>query len=86
MKYLILIVLALAIFALCGCEDIKHEVSHIKSSVIGLNRTVTLYAVDGSPIKVWQGGMKVETETGIARFIYEGKAVIISGTYVIEEN
>ncbi len=65
-----------------GCQQ---RVSHLKSNLIGLDRTITLYAHDGSVIRVWEGRFQVEATGGSARFIHEGKAVYISGTFIIEE-
>lgn len=77
----------LAVIAVSSCtERQRHQISHWKSDLIGLDRTVTLYDMNGKPIKSWKGRYKVEVNGGIARFIHDGKAVIISGTYIIEEN
>ncbi|MDX1763483.1 MAG: hypothetical protein R3231_04115 [bacterium] len=74
------------LLAASGCtKGCQQQVSHVKSNLIGLNRTITLYAVDGSVIKSWEGRFQVETGGSSARFIHEGKAVYISGTFVIEE-
>jgi hypothetical protein len=71
---------------LSGCtEKQRQDLSHWKSDLIGLKRSITLYSNDGKPIKKWKGRFKVEVNGGAARFIVDGKAVIISGTYIIEE-
>lgn len=81
----ILAALGMALTA-SGCtKGCQQKVSHVKSSLIGLDRTITLYAYDGSIIKSWDGRFQVETGGSSARFIYEGRAVYISGTFVIEE-
>ncbi|MBD3242990.1 MAG: hypothetical protein GF331_20525 [Chitinivibrionales bacterium] len=69
-----------------GCADLQQAGSHFKSSMIGLDRTITLYASDGSVIKQWSGRFKVEAAGASARFIHKGKAVYVAGTFVIEEN
>ncbi len=70
-----------------GCtEKQKQDYSHWKSDVIGLHRTVILYDANGKAIKTWKGRFKVEQEGTSARFIANGKTVIISGTFVIEED
>jgi len=46
----------------------------------------SLYASDGKPITTWKGRVQVELKDGAARFVINSKAVITSGTYVIEEN
>lgn len=68
-----------------GCTaQQQSDYSHWKSDLIGLNRKITLYS-NGRPLQVWEGRFKVEISYGVARFIHDGKAVIINGTYVIEE-
>ncbi len=70
-----------------GCtESQRNQISHIKSDLIGLDRVVTLYNDHGGVIKTWKGDFKVEVLGSSARFLDEdGNAVIISGTFVIEE-
>jgi hypothetical protein len=69
-----------------GCtEKQRQDISHWKSDLIGLDRKITLYNCDGKPIKQWEGRYKVEVAGNTARFIHDGDAVIISGTFVIEE-
>lgn len=65
-----------------GCQQ---QVSHVKSSLIGLNRTITLYADNGTVIRTWEGRFQVETSGSSARFLHDGKTIYISGTFVIEE-
>lgn len=79
--------LSLMVFLLLtGCTSKQqHEYSHWKSDLIGLNRQITLFSTSGRPIKTWQGRYKVEVDNGVARFIHDGKAIIISGTFLIEE-
>jgi hypothetical protein len=70
-----------------GCtERQRQDISHYKSDLVGLKRTVTLYSGNGQTIKTWKGRFKVETKDGVARFLHDGKAIVISGTYVIEED
>jgi hypothetical protein len=66
--------------------SVQQKISHATSEAIGLNRTITLYTNDGKPIKSWKGRVQVELEGGAARFITDHKTIIISGTYIIEEN
>ena len=73
------------LWALLGNQNMKQNISHMKSGLIGLKREVTLYANDGTVIKQWEGRYKVETTDGVARFIHDGNAVTINGTYIIEE-
>lgn len=68
-----------------GCGRIQQDISHIKSNTVGLKRTVTLYNNRGEVIKTWSGRMQVEYSGAVARFIHNGNAVTIAGTFVIEE-
>lgn len=82
MKKVVLIGLALF---LTGCAKLEQAGSHIVSSTVKLNRRITLFSAAGHPIKVWEGRMVVENVSSAPRFMYNGKAIIIDGTYVIEE-
>ena len=85
MKKLILVLVLMVMLAGCGMWE--QSCSRVKSSAIKLNRTITLYASDGSIIKTWNGRFNVSHGNGgSARFIDKGKVVRISGTYLIEEN
>jgi uncharacterized lipoprotein YehR (DUF1307 family) len=78
--------LALLCFLLTGCAQCRNDWKHMQSSVTGLDRSITLYAADGSVIQQWQTNAKVEDQGGTCYFLDEdGKAVIISGTFIIEE-
>ncbi len=81
-----LVVFLLGLYAYISLPSVQQRISHTKSEAIGLDRTITLYANDGKPIKSWKGRVQVELEGGAARFVTGGKAVVISGTYIIEEN
>lgn len=82
----VILVAAALCFLTAGCtERQRQDISHFKSDLVGLKRTVTLYSADGKPIREWKGRFKVEVSGGVARFLDDGKAVMISGTYVIEE-
>lgn len=79
-------VATLGLYTYFSLPKVQQRISHVKSEAIGLDRTITLYSNDGKPIKTWKGRVQVELEGGAARFVLHGKAVIISGTYIIEEN
>lgn len=67
-------------------ESVRVWWSHQKSDWLGLHREVRLYSDDGNVIASWTGQFKVEDRGGSARFVLDnGKAVMISGTYVVEE-
>ncbi len=82
----IFVIAILGLYTYLSLPTVQQKISHAKSEAIGLDRTITLYSNDGKPIKTWKGRLQVELEGGAARFVVHGKAVIISGTYVIEEN
>ncbi len=82
----IVIFTILSAIAVAGCtEKQRQEYSHWKSDLIGLKRRITVYSATGTPIKSWEGRYKIEIKDGVARFIHDGKAVVISGTFIIEE-
>jgi hypothetical protein len=86
MKKLVLIFLTTALLICAGCTEKQRQgISHWKSDLIGLKRTITLYGENGKPIRTWEGRYKVETSGCTARFLHDGKAIIISGAFVIEE-
>lgn len=86
-KYKSLVAVALISLPLLlnGCKGCESIVSHTKSKLVGLNRRVTLYSMNGKVIKAWEGNFMVEDKGGTCRFIHNGKAVTISGTFLIEE-
>ena len=80
---IVLMAIGAFIFQMPGCQQ---QVKHMTSSVAGLDRVVTLYSPDGTIIKTWEGRIKVEEGTGgKTQFILKNKIVILSGTYIIEE-
>ena len=81
MKYFALIVALL----LSGCQDMQQAWSHTESSFVGLNRHITLFSADGHVVREWDGRFNIETKDGMLRFLSNGKAVIVQGTYVVEE-
>ena len=56
----------------------------MKSDWVGLNRKITVYE-GGKAVREWSGQVKVEYQGSVARFMINGKAISISGTYIIEE-
>ncbi len=81
----ILVVMSLIIMFGGGCGSIAHKFSHTKSSLFGLRRKITLYSLSGDELRSWEGRTKVEINGQTARFVINGKAITISGTFVIEE-
>ena len=87
-KSLITISLIVTAFALSGCGKFANGLKHTQSDWFGLNRTITLYAGNGTNIiNTWHTTSKVEDRGGSCYFLdANNKAVIISGTFVIQEN
>jgi hypothetical protein len=85
---LILIFTVFLVISFTGCtEKQRKEIKHIKSDLIGLKRTVTLYDNNGKIIKEWKGRFKIEIQGNFLSFIDDnGKEVKISGTVVVQEN
>jgi len=84
MKNIKYIVVIAALSLLAGCS-FQTKFKHVQSNVAGLDRKVTLYSNDGSVITNYNGRLKVENHGGSCSFIVNGKVIIISGTYIIEE-
>ena len=83
---MIVAIFLFGLYVYFNLPSVQQKISHATSEAIGLDRTITLYTNDGKPIKSWKGRVQVELAGGTARFITGHKTVIISGTYIIEEN
>ena len=86
---LIVVILSfLFIVFISGCtEKQRKEIKHIKSDLIGLKRTVSLYDNNGKIIKQWKGRFKIEIQGNYISFIDDnGKEVKVSGTVIVQEN
>ena len=82
-----LLIIAPLLVALTGCGKLDNALKHEKSNWLGLNRTITLYNANGTAIQTWKAKAKVEDRGGSCFFIDNNdKAVIISGTFIIQEN
>lgn len=84
-KITIIAAMTAAMLSFSGCGVIENEAKHLHSSFTGLDRIITLYANDGKIIRQWSTKAKVEDRGGTCFFIVDGRAVTISGTFVIEE-
>lgn len=85
---IIVVVLLVTIIGFRGCmsEDAQKALKHRKSSLVGLDRVITLYAADGSVIFKQRGQFKVETLDGVISWIDDdGKEHKVTGTIHIEE-
>jgi len=85
LKKVIIIVLLVFVLFLSGCAELQQSGSHMKSSLVGINREITLYGNNGGKIQNWVGKLQVEVEGASARFMYNGKAITIAGTFIIKE-
>lgn len=81
-----LMVLSLALFAGCTAGQ-QLELKKQQAGIWGLTRTITLYGADGQEVRRWQTKSAVSDKGGSCYFLdANGKAVTISGSFVIEEN
>ena len=74
----------IALLGLSGC-NLRNTLKHTKSDIFGLDRKITLYSNTGTIIKEWRTRAKIEDHGGTVYFIADGKAVTISGTFIVEE-
>jgi hypothetical protein len=80
------VILGLLIWWLWSTPSCQIQKKDIQSNITGLSRTATLYANDGSIIKAYTFKGTIDTTDGIASFNdANGKRILLSGTYIIEE-
>ncbi len=93
MKKLVLIILAILIFAGCG-ESWKRTVKDFESNYGGgINRTVTVFDYQGDTLATWTGKFDVQFDTsGAGQVLFDyvdehgtRKRVVIQGGIVINE-
>lgn len=83
---IVLVFLAWLLVSMLYTQGCRREMSHYKSNWLGLNREVRLYSANGNVIASWSGNLSVEDKGGSVRFVLpDGRAIMLSGTYVIEE-
>ena len=91
MKIVIGLVVFISLALLLGwgiqsCQSGKLWIKDVQSGIGGIQRVVTLYDLNGKPIKTWKGNLNIRTEGGSADWINpDGTRTIISGWFVIEE-
>lgn len=81
--------LAIAAALFSGCQRVEKLGKHWESGMDGLNRTITLYDIDGDVVGQWRTKTYVETTRGgiIAFFDSTGKEVkLAGGIVVVQEN
>ena len=74
---------------LVGCgQSWEREIKSLQSEYSGgLDRTVTVYDMQGEPIKEYTGKIDVETNDGKVLFDLNGKRTIIyNATVIVQEN
>lgn len=89
-KALVLFTALIAMITLSGClQQVRYKVKEVQSDVFGLRRVVTVYSLDGKPIKTIDGKFKiVYPANNRMEFINEdGKKTTVAGLYttIIEE-
>jgi len=88
-KFLVVGLLIVILVMFSGCEQIFREGKDLVSGFTGLNRIVTVYGIDGTLIKTYEGKLDVETNEygNKVKFELNGKRVIIYNAIVIvDEN
>ncbi len=70
----------------CSCGRMQNVTKHFHSWATGLDRKITLYDLSGKVIKEWKTKAQIEDNGGSVYFIdSNGKAVTVSGTFIIQE-
>ena len=85
MRKMLFLISILAMFLLQSCSGCETQWKHTKSNWFGLERVVVLYDANGKEIKRWKGDLQVENHGGSVSFVLDGKTIIVSGTFTIEE-
>lgn len=84
-KFLYLFIL-LSLPCISGCAGCRNDWKHFQSNIVGLNRKITVYRLDGTELRSWKVQSKVEDSGGTCYFLTDdGKAVTVSGNFIIEE-
>lgn len=80
-----LIVLIGLTLSLTGCGALENAGHQTFASMVKTDRRITLYAADGSILKIWQGRFNLDSEGGMIYFVDKGKAIVVNGTFTVEE-
>lgn len=88
LKIALIIAVAITGLAIGGCSSCDRTYKSLSSDVSGgLERTVTLYANDGTEIRGWDGKIDLTNSDEEIMFDLDGKRVVIhGGIVVVEEN
>lgn len=83
-KALITLGILLPIIGLTGCiQQVRYNVKQVQSDIFGLNREVTIYSIDGKPIKTIDGKFRIiYPSSNRMEFIkQDGRKTTVSGVY-----
>jgi hypothetical protein len=87
---LLVLFLAVAVATTAGCQRMEKFGKHWESGMEGLDRTISLYDIDGDLIGRWNSKTHVETRRGeglIAFLDSAGHEVkLVGGIVVVQEN
>lgn len=76
----------LSLLSLSGCAGCANDMKQLHATFTGLHKRITLYGSTGTPIREWTTTTATQDRGGTCFFLTtEGRAVTISGTFVIEE-
>ena len=76
----------IAVGLLASCNGCRQDFKRIKSSSVGIERTITLFDASGKVIKTWNIDSTYKTAgTGIDFIDKNEKFVAINGTFIVEE-
>ena len=82
----VIALLAIVVLSATGCQRMTKANKHWTSGWEGLDRTITLYAEDGSILGRWHAKTYCETDPPVVAFIDSaGKEVKIMGTVIVQE-
>lgn len=69
-----------------GCAGCANDLKQLHAVTTGLHKRITLYGSSGIPIRSWETTTATQDKGGTCFFLSkDGKAVTISGSFVIEE-
>ncbi len=82
---LVIVAIAIAAMVLSGCQRLDKAGKHWESGTDGLNRTITLYDLEGDVIGRWNAKTYIETSrSGIIAFLDSaGHETKLSGGIVV---
>lgn len=87
-RKLLVVVFGVVVLLMTGCASTSRWMKDVSSEYGGgLNRTVTVYDMQGEPIREYTGKIDVEANEGKVLFDLNGKRTIIyNATVIVQEN